>query len=82
MTRKIVTTSMSEEDWEFCKHLGIPIAHLLRWAVEQRRSLIDGSASYTEEKRKREAFQRLSERYRDFIRKNGLEDKWFEENAV
>jgi len=52
---------------------------LLRWAVDERRGQIDGSQTFSEEKRKRESFQAMTNHMREFIEKNGLLDKWFEE---
>jgi len=81
MSSEIVSCSINPEDRDFCQRNGIKISQLLRWAVNERRGQIDGSQTFSEEKRKREAFQKLAHDQREFIEKYGLLDKLVEEQT-
>lgn len=66
------------EMYDFCKNSKLKFSPLLRAAIaEKMREASDGvGSSLKEEVRRREAFQNLAQKQRDFLEKKGLLDEW------
>lgn len=80
-----ISTTISFEDYDFVKKNGHKISHILKNAIldlkQQTGQEILGT--FKEEKRRKEAFQKLCKEMRDFIEKKGLLNEWLngEENV-
>ena len=72
--------SIDFEDHQLCKENKWNMSKLLRKAIREKREDqgIISSPNLKEEKRKRETFQKLSQKMRGFIENEGLLDKYLE----
>jgi len=69
---EIITTCINKEDLDFCRAHQIKIAHLLRWAVEQRREDLEGNITTNKLKQNIDSLQGRLKSYREFIESKDL----------
>jgi len=74
MVRIAICTTIDDRDKEFCEKEGFKVSELLNWAISERKQQVGDELYPTiaAEKRKREAFQDLSEKLKSFIEAKGL----------
>lgn len=82
MTAKILSVSVSSKQFEFMEQYGLSASALLQTKIED---LIESqkisAIRLKEEIRKMESWKQIAETARDFIRKEGLFDKFMKEQG-